>query len=283
MNSAAMQKLSKTIQFFLLCCFVAQNAADFISRSEVARVKTKFQSRLGFIPMKIGEILTIFDKHMQIIKCLPTKKVGNCYESPDFCTHRSLKIGGKALKVKFGICKSPWTLKIGFKLPKAPWYLKWGFGPIVIPIVTNSREGVTKINSVAKGDVKALGIFRVLKGQLSINGILRWDCTKPTYNQAMRVRYNTGYNDGKPGLDYNKLYYKLHVRMEVKKKRFPCFCYRCYKDYCRDIVNTKGHFASGPSSCIQDVRDYHDRMEKERERRRQIQCRKWPSRCRAIP
>ena len=279
-----MGKLSKAVLLFTFCCFLLeQDAADFIGRREVARVQSKLRRQLGSIPIKIREVLAIFDKHMNLISCLPTKREDKCYVSPNFCTHPSLKVGGKPLKIKFGICKSPWTIKIGFKLPRAPWYLKWGFGPIVLPIISNSREGVIKMNSVAKGDVKALGFFRVLKAELKINGILRWDCTKPTYNQAMRVRYNTAYNDGKPGVDYNKLYYKLHVRMEVKKKRFPCFCYRCYKDYCRDLVNTKGHFGTGPRSCIQDVSDYYDRIEKEREFRRKMKCRLRPSRCPAVP
>lgn len=275
---------AKLILLCVLFCIARQFKGDFISPSDVARVKARLQSRLGSIPPTVGKVFAMFEKHMHLIRCLPTKRVGNCFESPDFCAHPSLKIGGKPLKVKFGICKRPWTLKIGFKMPRAPWYLKWGFGPIVIPIRTNSREGVTKIDSTAKGDVKALGFFRVLKGQLAIKAILRWDCTRPTYNQALRVRYNKQYHDGRPGVDYNKLYYKLHVRMEVKKKKFPCFCYKCYKDYCRDVVKKQGHFAEGPASCIKDAQDYESNMEKERERRMREMCRRRPFyRCPSIP
>jgi len=274
----------KILLLVMLCCFLLkQNTADIISRSEVERVQSKLRGQLGNIPLKIREILAIFDKHMYLTRCLPTKRAGSCHESPSFCSLPFLKVGGKNLKVKFGICKNPWRIKIGFQLPRSPWYLKWGFGPLVIAIHSTSREGVIKMRGSAKGDVKALGFLRLIKGQLNINGILRYDRTKPTYNQALRVRYNTGYNDGRPGLDYNKLYYKLHVRMEVKKKRFPCFCYRCYKDYCRDIVKTQGHFGAGPVSCIRDVGDYYSRLEKERLLRRRKQCRTRPFRCPAIP
>ena len=275
----------KVLLLFTVCSFLLKQdaAADFISPSEVQRVQARLRSRFGSIPLKVREVLAIFNKHMHLISCLPTRREGRCYESLSFCTHPSLRLGSKPLKLKFAVCKSPWTIKIGVQLPKAPWYLKWGFGPIVIPITSNSREGVIKIRAVAKGDVKALGIFRLMKAELKINGILRWDCTRPTYNQALRVRYNTGYNDGKPGLDYNKLYYKLHVRMEVKKKRFPCFCYRCYKNYCRDLVNKKGHFGVGPRSCIQDVNNYYSRLEREMESRRRRLCQMQPNRCPAIP
>ena len=274
----------KVLLVVILCCFLLkQNTADVISSRAVARVQSKLRSQLGNIPLKIREILAIFDKHMYLTRCLPTKRAGRCYESPRFCSLPFLKIGGKNLKVKFGICKNPWQIKIGFQLPKSPWYLKWGFGPLVVTIRSSPGEGVIKIKADAKGDVKALGFLRVAKGQLKINGILRWDCTKPTYNQALRVRYNTAYNDGRPGLDYNKLYYKLHIRMEVKKKKFPCFCYRCYKDYCRDIIKTQGHFGVGPVSCIRDVADYYRRLERRRALRRRKQCRKRPFRCPVIP
>ena len=266
-----MGKLSKAVLLFTFCCFLLeQDAADFIGPREVVRVQSKLRHQLGSIPIKIREVLAIFDKHMNLISCLPTKREDKCYVSPNFCNHPSLKVGGRQLKVKFGICKSPWTITIRFKLPRAPWYLKWGFEPIVLPIISNSREGVIKMKSVARGHM-GFGFLRFFKAELKINGILRWDCTKPTYNKAKRVCYNTAYNDGKPGVDYNKLYYKLRVRMEVKRLRFLCFCYRCY--YCRDLVNTKGHFGTGPRSCIRDVHNYYYyRVPRGRKSRRWTKC-----------
>jgi len=255
-----MATISKTLLLLMFCCFLLeQNTANFISRREVARVQSRLRGLLGNIPLHKLEVLAIFDKHLSLTRCLPTKRAGSCLESPDYCSHPSLRVRGMNLKVKFGICKNPLRIIIRLQL-KSPWYFKVVFRPLVIAIHSTSREGVIKMRGAAKGDVKVLGFFGLMKGQLNINGILRYDCTKPTYNQALRVRYNTGYNDGRPGLDYNKLYYKLHVRMEVKKKRFPCFCYRCYKDYCRDIVKTQGHFGTGPVSCIRDVRNYYSRF-----------------------
>ena len=259
-----MQRILLVLGAMLAIGLISHDASGAqISYGDLRRVKSRLQSKLGAIPDKVNKIIAMLDKHMHLLRCLPTKKADSrCYESPDFCSHPSLKMAGKPVKLKFGICKGPWTIKIGVKLPKSPWYLKWGFGPIVIPIRTDNNEGVTKINSVARGKVRALGFLNVLKGELRIDGIIRWDCTRPKYNNLVRWRYNMGYNDGKPGLDYNKLYYKLHVRMEVKKKKFPCFCYRCYKDYCKDLVKKQGHFGSGPRSCIRDTQGYFDYMEK---------------------
>ena len=50
-----------------------------------------------------------------------------------------------------------------------------------------------------------------------MDATLRWDCRRPTYDKLLRIRYNSQFNDRKPGDDYNKLYYKLHVPIELKK------------------------------------------------------------------
>lgn len=153
--------------------------------------------------------------------------------------------------VKLAICKNPWKIIIHIQLPRLPWYARARFGPIVIPIKTYNSEGVTKINSVTVGKASILGIINIMRAELRINAFVRWDCTKPAYNRELRWNYNRGYDDGKPGPDENKHYYKFHIRFELKKKRFPCFCYRCSR--CEDLINKQGHFGEGPRSCIKDA------------------------------
>lgn len=282
-----MQRFLFVLGAMLAACVLFQetNGAS-ISYRDQRRVSSRLQRILGPIPDKVNKIIAMLDKHMHLLQCLPTKKVSSgCYESPNFCSHPSFKLPKKiSFKLKFGICTGPWKITIRVKLfSRSLWSLvvSPSFGPMVIHIKTNNNEGVTKINSLASGKVRALGFLNVLKGELKIDGIIRWDCTRPKYNNLKRWRYNTGYNDGKPGLDYNKLYYKLHVRMEVKKKRFPCFCYRCYKDYCKDLVKKQGHFGSGPRSCIRDTLGYFAYMERIRIEKRK-RCMRM-GRCGHIP
>ena len=37
------------------------------------------------------------------------------------------------------------------------------------------------------------------------------------------------------------------MRLEVKGKKFPCFCYKCHT--CRDILKVQGDLFAGPQSC----------------------------------
>lgn len=263
----------KPLAIFALLSLAVINADATITPAMISRVKALLQRALAEknLPSELTRWIAVLHENLHILNCLPTRRTSSrCYEAPQYCTVPKLKLG-KPLKIKLAICKSPWKIIIHLQLPKLPWYVKARFGPIVIPINTYNSQGVTKINSVTTGKASILGVFRVLKAQIKINAVIRWDCTKPVYSQPLRVRYNSGYSDGRPGLDYNKLYYKFHVRFELKKKKFPCFCYRCTR--CEDLVKKQGHFGTGPASCIRDAQAYYaDRYERERERARE--CRR---------
>ena len=240
----------------LLLAAVNQSLGATISIGDIQRVKNALRSAMGNvkIPNQILKWMAVLNKHIYILTCLPTRRYGNCYQSPVFCSIPSLKFGGKQLKVKLSICTSPWKIKLDFELPKLPWYISVKFDPIVIPIDHIRHEGITKIHSVSRAHAKILGVVSVYKTELKIDATLRWDCTRPTYDKTLRIRYNSQFNDGKPGTDYNKHYYKLHVRLEVKKKKFWCFCWRCKS--CKDLVKTQGVLGTGPSSCSREANEY---------------------------
>ena len=102
--------------------------------------------------------------------------------------------------------------------------LEVDFQPVRIVFDTKRKHGVTLVNSESTVKVKIRGIrLGVLKVTLKMYALLRWDCTKPT-NLYQRLFYNTQYDDGKPGHDFNKVFYKFRVRVEYKVKKIPCFC-----------------------------------------------------------
>ena len=101
---------------------------------------------------------------------------------------------------------------------------------------------------IAKAGIKLLGIsIGAAKAYFNFDLTVRWDCTRPVNNHLRRLQLNKAYNDGKPGNDMNKLYYKLKIDYEIKVKKFPCFCYKCKK--CETIVNKQGHFGEGLDTC----------------------------------
>ncbi len=224
-----------------------------ISPALLSRVKSSLQRALREqnLPNELTQWMAVLHENMHVLNCLPTTQISSkCYESPRYCAAPKLKILGQPLMIKLAICKNPWKIIFHLQMPKLPWYARARFGPIVIPINHHNKLGVTLMNSVTTGKASILGVFNVLKAELKINAVIRWDCTKPVNKKYdwVRAAYNRGYNDGKPGLDYNKHYYKFHVRFELKKKKFPCFCYRCTR--CEDLIKKQGHFGEGPRSCI---------------------------------
>ncbi len=118
-----------------------------------------------------------------------------------------------------------------YKIPLPGWarlLLDVDLQPIVIHFNTNSKQALTKIHSssTAKASIKLVG-FGLAKIYLTIDGTVCWDCLFHSY--------------------------KLRVRLEIKTKRVPCFCYRC-KD-CRNLVDVHGSLPklptiSGVKTCI---------------------------------
>ena len=228
-----------------------------VNVGDINRIKLIFSRLMSWnnIPDEVVEWLTILNKHLYILSCLPTQKRGSCYQTPGYCIVDPIKVDGKPVKLQISICKSPVKIIIKYKIPLPTWaklLLDVDLDPVVIPFDTNSRNGVTVVKSSSRAKVSVRGInFGIVKVSLIVDAMLRWDCTKPRGNLLTRLFYNMQYSDGKPGYDYNKVYYKLRVRVEFKVKKFPCFCYKCRK--CEYLVNVKGDILEGPKSCTDTI------------------------------
>ncbi|KAK3592959.1 hypothetical protein CHS0354_036818 [Potamilus streckersoni] len=209
------------------------------------------------IPNGTAEIIGALESGLHLLTCLPLHKSGNCYHPNDYC---EIDVKDFTLQAKLTICKNPWTLRIDFKLPqdlkkRIPGILRplafINVEPIVLTLDNNNADGVTTIVSNSRIATAGLNIFgfrfNAAKAYFNFNLFVRWDCTRPFDNNMKRWQYNTAYDDGKPGNDMNKLYYKLKIDYEIKTKRFPCFCYRCKR--CETIVEKQDHFAEGPEAC----------------------------------
>ena len=223
-----------------------------IDRDDIKRIKATISQMMNWndMPQEVLQWLTILDKYMYILACLPTQKNGFCYQSPGYCSVNDLKFDSQPLKVQFIVCKRPVQIIIKYRLPKLPWWsilLDIDFDPLVIPFNTNREAGVTTINSVSKAKVSVKGLgLGLFKAELRISAILRWDCTKPI-DLNRRFYYNFQYKGSKPGYEYSMVFYKFHIRLEVKEKKFPCFCYKCRS--CKDILKVQGDLLAGPKSC----------------------------------
>ena len=206
------------------------------------------------IPKEVLEWLAILNKHLYLLSCLPTVEQGNCFQSPGFCSVDPIKVDGRPIKVHFTVCKRPVKITIRYRIPMPIWaklLLDADIQPIVILFDTRSKDGLTTIDSSSTAKVRVRGIrLGLVKVTLKINALLRWDCTKPA-DMVQRVNYNAQYDDGRPGNDFNKIFYKFRIRVEFKVKKFPCFCYRCRK--CEDLINVQGHIGEGPKHCETEI------------------------------
>ncbi|KAL3866509.1 hypothetical protein ACJMK2_043802 [Sinanodonta woodiana] len=228
----------------------------------MAAIQSKLSSVLEVndIPDEIAKIVGALESSLHVLNCLPLQKSDNCYNPNDYC---EIDIGDFTIQAKLTICKHPWSLRIDFKLPqdlkkRVPGILRpfayTNVEPIVLTPDNNNADGVTTVvhnSEIANMGVNILGFnIKAAKFYFNFNLFVRWDCTRPSNNNAKRLEYNRAYNDSKPGNDMNKLYYKLKIGYELKTKRFPCFCYKCER--CETIVEKQGHFAEGPESCKSD-------------------------------
>lgn len=228
----------------------------------IAAIRPQLESILGTssIPDKIAKVVGALESALDILKCLPLQRIGNCYRPSDYCEINTNDI---TMQARLTICKYPWKLILDFKLPKdfkkkIPGLIRpfvyIDVNPIVLTFDQNKTDGITKLVSnrrIAKAGLSLFGIkVGAAKAYFNFDLIVRWDCTRPTNNNLKRLQYNQAYDDGKPGNDMNKLYYKLKIGYEIKVKEFPCFCYKCKK--CETIIDKEGHFAEGPESCKSD-------------------------------
>ncbi|KAK3592957.1 hypothetical protein CHS0354_036816 [Potamilus streckersoni] len=227
----------------------------------MAAIQSKLSSvfEVNDIPDGIVKVVGALESSLHLLNCLPIQKSDNCYHPNGYC---EIDVNDFTLQAKLTICKNPWTLRIDFKLPqdlkkRIPGILRplvfIDVEPIVLTLDNNKADGVTTIISNSKIATAGLNIFgfsiNAAKAYFNFYLFVRWDCTKPSDN-VKRLKYNIDYDDGKPGNDMNKLYYKLKIDYEIKTKRIPCFCYKCKR--CETIVEKQGHFADGPESCKSD-------------------------------
>jgi len=208
------------------------------------------------IPDGMAEWLAVLDDSINIMLCFPTIKDGpSCYKSRT-CKLPQLKFGGKMLPFILRFCKDPYKIGIHFLRFKLPWYVKVKLEPLIIEFKNDENDGVFSIKSYTKMYAR-LALFgtRLASASLSIDGILRYDCTKPTNDWMTRVRYNLK----APNRKYTSVFYKLKIRIEVKKRRWRWFSlsWRCIR--CEDVVNESGSYGEGRASCAADMRRYHDR------------------------
>lgn len=190
------------------------------------------------------------DRNLNILQCLSIIKRGNCFISRPTRLPK-LQVFGRPFSARLKIYTKPWLIKIYFTLPRYKWWLKLRYNSIVIPIDPNNKFSVTTIQSQARDYGKFLGTLRAAKTELQLQAFVRWDCTSPTYSQALRTEYNTH----SPNSRYNAVFYKLKVRIEVKNRRFWIVGgYRCWK--CKTIFLKKGILDYSPRKCIIDTNKY---------------------------
>ncbi|XP_057295770.1 uncharacterized protein LOC130624215 [Hydractinia symbiolongicarpus] len=250
----------KLLYFILILASLNISTADI----DINRIKSKLVKIFnGNIPRAVVDWMTILDDSVGLLSCLPTIKEGRCYKSKK-CQLPKLKFGGRMLSFVLSICKNPWQIIINFFPFRLPWYAKLNMQPFIINIDSNEKNGIftVKSNTQMKAKIRYVN-FGVAKASLGIDGLIRYDCTKPhgKRNWMQRVQYNLK----APNAQYTKMFYKLKIRMEIKKKRFNWFKfdYKCVR--CENIINKSGSFGSGRPSCEKDMSRYSKNMlEKER-------------------
>jgi len=132
--------------------------------------------------------------------------------------------------------------------------------PFVINIINNDKSGVFRVKSQTDIKAKVRYInFGVAKASLIIDGMIRYDCSKPAgvWNWMRRAQYNLE----APNNQYTTPFYKLKIRMEVKVKKFNWFKfnYECKK--CEDLVNKSGTFGQSKASCSADMNRYWEYLD----------------------
>lgn len=252
------------VRVIILVSFVATSVSAFDAEGAKTRLVKLFKS--GNIPKGMPDWLAVLDDSTGIFNCFPSIKEGRCYKSRQ-CRLPKLKFDGKLLPFVLKLCKDPWQIIIDFLPLDLPWYAKVELRPFVINIINNDRHGIFRIKSdtTIKAKVRYINLG-VYKASLSINGVLRYDCTKPRGggNWMQRARYN---KEAPAGANASG-FYKLKIRMEIKKKRFNWFKFNYTCKRCEDLVNKSGRLGSPNGSCQRDNNRYYDYLERERRRRR---------------
>lgn len=125
------------------------------------------------------------------------------------------------------------------------------FDPIEITFGSDTGQGFSFLQ-YKSGSTTSLNGVRVgnVQGTLRLHLFMRYDCTKPQ-NLLRRLSYNMIYNDGQPGEDYNKHYYKILFRVDIKTKSHTDFAFSCKS--CKNLAMGEGHVSEGPQRCLNEI------------------------------
>ena len=83
----------------------------------MADIRPQLQSLLetSSIPDEIANVIGACESAIDLLKCFPLRRTGNCYRPTEYC---EIDTNGITLQDRLTICKNPWKLMIDFKLPK---------------------------------------------------------------------------------------------------------------------------------------------------------------------
>jgi len=239
-----------TYIFVLLFNFMLVRGSFTVQKVQRAKSQILKMFPNGTIPGGMPEWVAVLDDSMHLLhNCLPTIKSGRCYHSR-VCKVPELKLDGRMLPFRLKFCKKPYQIVIEFLRFKIPWWAKVDLKPVIINFSHQSHDGVFTIHSrtTIKARVRLIRL-RILKASFYVDGILRYDCTKPRHDWRKRVAYNLK----APNKQYTSIFYKLRMRIEIKRKSFSWFRFKWKCKKCKDIVNKSGSFGSGRPSCVADM------------------------------
>jgi len=249
-----MRALLKSICLFLLFNIMLVRSIFTVRQVEKAKSKLRRMFPGGKIPGGMPEWVAVLEDSLRLYSsCLPTRKVGRCYNSGT-CRLPKLKVDGRMVPFTLQFCKDPYQIIMHFQRFKLPWWAKVGLKPVIVNFKHHDNDGVFTISS-ATTITASVRFFRLrfLKASFYVDGILRYDCTKPKNDWKKRVAYNLK----APNKQYTSVFYKLKMRIEIKRKSFSWFRFKWKCRKCEDIVNESGSYDIGHPSCAADMKRYN--------------------------
>jgi len=220
-----------------------------VSALDVAKVKSELKRLLHDkdIPDHVAKFIAMLHESVDILRCVPTIREGNCYKS-NVCQIPKLQVAHRPIRIVLVICKKPYKLIINFQDIDIPSWATLDLRPVVINL-DDAVSGSIKVTSNTEMKLKVKHIhIGVAKAKFMINGIMRYDCTKP---KDMLTRINE--NLPAQNKQFNLHYYRLHVRIEVKIKKIDWGKFKYHCKICEDLVNEYGVIGQGPQWCIAEA------------------------------
>lgn len=206
------------------------------------------------IPKGVADWIAVLDDSIGILHCLPTIRHGKCYKSRP-CTLPAFRLDGRPIPLMILICRNPWQIVVNFLSLDIPWFARLDMNSFVIDINNTAENGLFTINSNTEINLKLKFVnIGVAKGALKVKGLIRYDCTKP--KGAHRWKERAIYNLKAPNFQYNKKFYKLQIRLEIKIRRINWFRFDYVCKHCQNLVNAVKTFGDGPPVCIAETNRY---------------------------